>query len=75
MGLSVSDRVGQSRKIDAEEPHRRRKTHLGGLTEERSREIAAAARARILAEHTYAHRARQVNQLLDDFTATREAAE
>jgi spore maturation protein CgeB len=48
---------------------------LAGLTEKRSRKIAAAARARILAEHTYAHRARQVNRLLDDFTATREAAE
>jgi spore maturation protein CgeB len=48
---------------------------LAALTEERSRAIAAAARARILAQHTYAHRARQVNRLLDDFTATREAAE
>jgi spore maturation protein CgeB len=48
---------------------------LSGLTKERSGKIAAAARARILAQHTYAHRARQVNRLLDDFTATREAAE
>ena len=48
---------------------------LAGLTEHRSGMIAAAARARILAQHTYAHRARQVNRLLDDFAATREAAE
>jgi spore maturation protein CgeB len=46
---------------------------LGGLTEARSRAIAAAARARILAHHTYRHRAEQVNRLLDGMT-TREAA-
>jgi spore maturation protein CgeB len=46
---------------------------LDELTETRSREIAAAARARILAHHTYRHRAEQVNRLLDGMT-TREAA-
>jgi spore maturation protein CgeB len=46
---------------------------LEGLTEARSRAIAAAARARILTHHTYRHRAEQVNRLLDGMT-TREAA-
>jgi spore maturation protein CgeB len=49
--------------------------HLDGLTEERSRAIAAAGRARILAHHTYAHRAFQVNRILDGVSATQEAAE
>jgi len=34
---------------------------LAGLTVERSREIGAAARARVLADHTYAHRAREAH--------------
>jgi spore maturation protein CgeB len=46
---------------------------LGALTEARSREIAAAARARILAHHTYRHRAEQVGRLLDGMIS-REAA-
>lgn len=37
---------------------------LGSLTRERSRELGWKAQARILAEHTYAHRARQVDALL-----------
>jgi spore maturation protein CgeB len=48
--------------------------HLDALSPERARKIADAARARILAEHTYAHRARQVHRLLNTATA-REAAE
>jgi spore maturation protein CgeB len=47
---------------------------LHGLTAERSRAIGAAARARVLAHHTYAHRAAQVNRILDVPTM-REAAE
>ncbi|MEZ2416444.1 glycosyltransferase [Luteibacter sp. RCC_6_2] len=38
--------------------------HLEGLTEERARAIGAAALRRVLAEHTYAHRARQLEALL-----------
>jgi len=38
--------------------------HLDGLTEERARAIGAAALRRVLAEHTYAHRARQLEALL-----------
>ncbi|HEV7519301.1 MAG TPA: glycosyltransferase [Thermoanaerobaculia bacterium] len=37
---------------------------LGGLTPERAREIGRAARRRLLAEHTYAHRAAQVEAVL-----------
>jgi spore maturation protein CgeB len=47
--------------------------HLAALTEQRSRAIAAAARARVLAHHTYAHRAAQVDRILGSMT-TREAA-
>jgi spore maturation protein CgeB len=39
--------------------------HLAGLSPARAQAIAAAARTRILAHHTYAHRARQLNTLLD----------
>ena len=39
-------------------------TALEGLTAERAREIGAAARQRILAEHTYAHRAAEVEAVL-----------
>jgi spore maturation protein CgeB len=49
--------------------------HLDGLTEERARQIARAGQARILAHHTYAQRAAQVNRILCAMTATREAAE
>lgn len=48
--------------------------HLDALSPATARKIADAARARILAQHTYAHRARQVHQLLNSATA-REAAE
>jgi spore maturation protein CgeB len=37
---------------------------LHGLTRPRAREIGAAACARILAQHTYAHRVAQVEKLL-----------
>ncbi len=38
--------------------------HLQSLTPERARLIGAAARRRVLAEHTYAHRAREVERAL-----------
>lgn len=39
--------------------------HLQRLTPEQARQIGAAAYRRVLAEHTYAHRAAQVEALLD----------
>ena len=39
--------------------------HLTALTAERAARIGAAARKRVLAEHTYAHRAAQVERVLD----------
>jgi spore maturation protein CgeB len=48
---------------------------LAGLTPARARKIAEAARVRILAHHTYAHRARQLDALLNNVTAREEAAE
>ena len=39
---------------------------LSSLTEERAQRIGAAARARILAEHTYAHRAAQLERILGE---------
>ncbi|WP_119462210.1 glycosyltransferase family protein [Rhodospirillaceae bacterium SYSU D60014] len=39
--------------------------HLERLSPERARRIGVAAQRRILAEHTYAHRARQVESILD----------
>lgn len=39
---------------------------VGGLTPARARAIGRAARQRVLAEHTYARRARQVDQVLLD---------
>ncbi len=48
---------------------------VSGLTAGRARAVAAAARARIMAHHTYAHRARQVNDLLGVVTLNTEAAE
>jgi spore maturation protein CgeB len=45
------------------------------LTPARARKIAETARARILAHHTYAHRARQFDSLLNNLTARGEAAE
>jgi spore maturation protein CgeB len=38
--------------------------HVAALAPERARAIGAAARRRVLAEHTYAHRATQVEELL-----------
>jgi spore maturation protein CgeB len=38
--------------------------HLAGLTPDRARAVGAAARRRVLAEHTWAHRAAQVEALL-----------
>lgn len=39
--------------------------HLEKLTPERAKEIGQAAKKRILAEHTYAHRAKELERLLD----------
>lgn len=47
--------------------------HVRALTPERARAIGAAALARVLAEHTYAHRAAQLEALLDA-TRTGEVA-
>jgi spore maturation protein CgeB len=44
------------------------------LRPEQARRIGAAARRRILAEHTYAHRAQQVQRLLEAQTLRGEAA-
>lgn len=48
---------------------------LSRLTPADAERIGHAAKARVLAEHTYAHRARQVVELLDLTTSTSEAAE
>ncbi len=45
--------------------------HLAALTPERAKAIGAAARARILAEHTYARRGAQVDALLREEAARR----
>jgi spore maturation protein CgeB len=47
--------------------------HVGELTPERARAIGKAARARILAEHTYARRGAQVDALLREVAARRRA--
>lgn len=49
-------------------------THLRTLTPERARAIGDAARRRVLAEHTYRHRARQFQEILDEQLALRETA-
>lgn len=49
--------------------------HLDALTPARARAIAQQARARILAHHTYWHRARQFEALLEGMSARTEAAE
>jgi spore maturation protein CgeB len=49
--------------------------HLRALHPARARAIAQRARARILAHHTYAQRARQFNQLLEGMGTKIEAAE
>lgn len=43
--------------------------HVESLDEERARAIGAAARQRVCAEHTYAQRAEQVEQILDEALA------
>jgi spore maturation protein CgeB len=43
---------------------------LGALTPEKARAMGAAARQRILSEHTYDHRAAQVESLLDSLRPT-----
>jgi len=48
---------------------------LAALTSERARAIGEAARQRVLAQHTYAQRARQVSSILDGMVLRREAAE
>jgi spore maturation protein CgeB len=45
--------------------------HVRGLTEARARELGRNAYRRVLAEHTYAHRAAQLDALLDAQRATR----
>ena len=47
--------------------------HVRALTAERARAIGSAARARVLREHTYAHRALQVEELLQGVLAARGA--
>ena len=39
--------------------------HVASLTEDRARQIGESAYRRVLAEHTYAHRAAQLEELLD----------
>ena len=43
-------------------------THLKNLTREKAQQIGAAARRRILAEHTYQHRAVEFEALMDEHT-------
>ena len=47
---------------------------LAGLRPEQARQIGRAVHARALAQHTYAHRARQVNDVLQATASSREAA-
>lgn len=47
---------------------------ISGLTVERARAIGAAARAHIVAEHTYAHRAREVDALLQGHAVSTRVA-
>jgi spore maturation protein CgeB len=49
--------------------------HLRSLTTERAREIGEAAYRRVIAEHTYAHRAAQLEALLLEHTATGDRSE
>ncbi|MBI5264710.1 MAG: glycosyltransferase [Bradyrhizobium sp.] len=49
--------------------------HLDALRPDRSRAIAERARKRILAHHTYEHRARQFDHLLEGISTKSEAAE
>ncbi len=50
------------------------RAHLERITAERARRIGDAARRRVLAEHTYAHRVRQVDDLLGVRAGARGAA-
>ena len=50
------------------EPGREVARHLGNLDRARARSIVAAARERVLRDHTYAHRAEQVETLLEGRT-------
>jgi spore maturation protein CgeB len=49
--------------------------HLDALSPERAREIARRARHRILDHHTYRHRAKQFDDLLEGLSTRTEAAE
>ncbi|WFU74990.1 glycosyltransferase [Bradyrhizobium sp. CB2312] len=49
--------------------------HLGALSIDRAAAIASRARARILSQHTYRHRARQFNQIFVGSSSRIEAAE
>ncbi|MBB4380461.1 glycosyltransferase [Bradyrhizobium sp. SBR1B] len=49
--------------------------HLGALSADRAAAIANRARARVLSQHTYRHRARQFNQLFVGSSSRIEAAE
>lgn len=46
---------------------------LAALTPKRARQIGQAARRRVLAEHTYAHRAREADRVLRDTLAAKRA--
>ena len=48
--------------------------HVGALTPERAQAIAHAARKRIVGQHTYAHRAREVDALFNELSVRAEAA-
>jgi spore maturation protein CgeB len=49
--------------------------HVSSLSRERAGTIGRAASRKILAKHTYAHRARQAHEVLEGMVAAREAAE
>ena len=49
--------------------------HLRSLTQERARQIGDAARHRVLSEHTYAHRAAQLEALMLEHRAASAAAQ
>ena len=50
-------------------------SHLDALDSNRARMIAQRAQARILAHHTYRHRARQFHNLIEGINTRTEAAE
>jgi spore maturation protein CgeB len=49
--------------------------HVDALSPERARKIGRAASRRVLARHTYAHRVRQLDAVLQGMVTTSEAAE